>query len=131
MSCIRNELGLHPVCLDLNAIGYLGSAPVRDTFRQFNTNELTLSLTSHSKVFFLLVPHGWTVDQLLKLHVCFAYPDKQDSNDIKNMLYTLGPRLPRSYFSVLCNTTTPIPNTLGLVGSIPSGNGVHGFGPLW
>ena len=45
VSCTRNELGSRPVCLDLNAIGYLGSAPVRDTFCQFNTNELTLILT--------------------------------------------------------------------------------------
>ena len=41
VSCTRNELGSRPVCLDLNAIGYLGSAPIRDTFRQFNTDELT------------------------------------------------------------------------------------------
>ena len=39
----RITLTLTVICLDLNAIGYLGSAPVRDTFRQFNTNELTLT----------------------------------------------------------------------------------------
>ena len=32
VSCKRNELGSRPVCLDLNAIGYLGSAPVSVTF---------------------------------------------------------------------------------------------------
>ena len=34
----------------------------------------------------------------------------QNSDDIKNVLYTLGPQLPRICCSVLCNTTNPNPN---------------------
>ena len=55
VSCTRHELGSRPVCLDLNAIGYLGSAPVRDTFCQFNTNELTLIENTQLTAFYLLL----------------------------------------------------------------------------
>ena len=53
---------------------------------------LTLSFLPH-----IFAPHGWTVDQLRKLHACFKRPviRIQDSDDIKNVLYTLGPQLPR------------------------------------
>ena len=66
-------------------------------------------LTGSRRLKVIRALHGWTVDQLLKLHVYFKRPDKllQDSNDIKHVLYTLGPRLPRIYCSVLCNTTNP------------------------
>ena len=45
----------------------------------------------------IFAQHGWTVDQLWKLHACFKHPNMllQASDGIKTVLYTLGPRLPR------------------------------------
>ena len=52
-----------------------------------------------------------SVDQLRKRQACFKHSDMllQDSDDIKNVLYTLGPRLLRTCCSVLCSTTNPNP----------------------
>jgi len=66
-------------------------------------------LTGSRRLKEIRAPHGWTVDQLLKLHVYLKRFDQllQDSNDITHVL---GPRLPRIYCSVLSGTTNPNPN---------------------
>ena len=60
----------------------------------------------------IFAPHGWKVDQPQKLHACFKHPDMrvQDSGDIKNVLYTLRPRLLRVCYIILLLLTL----TMGL-----------------
>ena len=64
--------------------------------------------------------HGWTADRLQKRHAFFKHADMrvQTSDDIKNVLYILGPQLPCICCSVLCNTTTPKCNELTLSGVV-------------
>ena len=52
----------------------------------------------------IVATHGWKVDQLKKHHACFKHPDMrlQEFDDIKNVLYTLRPRLYRVYVVVFC-----------------------------
>ena len=60
-------------------------------------------------IFYLTAARVQEVDQLRKLHACFKPPDMQlqDSDDIKNVMYTLRPRLSVVLFCVMLLTLTP------------------------